>query len=72
MDHPPRELLKALRSSLLQGLPRQHIKLLTELARHLAHLAAHSEYNKMPLDNLRLIFSPTLRMSPAMLQIVRH
>lgn len=37
---------------------------------HLARLASHSGANKMTLSNLRLILSPTLRLSPIFLQIL--
>lgn len=50
------------------SLDRWH--LLRELANHLGFLAGHAEKNKMTLDNLRLILSPTMHLSPAMLQIL--
>lgn len=50
------------------SLDRWHI--LRELANHLALLDMHSKENKMTLSNLRLILSPTLHVSPAMLQLL--
>ena len=37
------------------------------IAFHLARLAAHEHVNKMSLNNLKLILSPTLRLSPGFL-----
>lgn len=50
------------------SLDRWH--LLHELVHHLALLASYAHVNKMTLSNLRLILSPTLRLTPAMLQIL--
>lgn len=37
---------------------------------HLSLLASHSATNKMTLTNLRLILSPTLRLSPGFLLVL--
>ena len=40
------------------------------IAYHLAHMSEYSAVTKMTLNNLRLILSPTLRLSPVMLSIL--
>lgn len=57
--------------ALLLLLPPAHFQLLSEIAHHLGRIMAHSATTLMTLDSLRLILSPTLRMGPAMLQVVR-
>lgn len=65
-----RELLEQLRELFGGALPAEEFYLLRALAYHLARLASHAETNKMTLSNLRLILSPTLRLSPVMLAIL--
>ncbi|KAM0756250.1 hypothetical protein T439DRAFT_320948 [Meredithblackwellia eburnea MCA 4105] len=66
----PRELLEKLRELFGGGMPAEEYYLLRAVAYHLARLASHSATNKMTLSNLRLILSPTLRLSPVMLAIL--
>ena len=68
-SNPPAELINKM-SILLLTLSNERWYLLRELASHLALLDGHADKNKMTLSNLRLILSPTLHMSPAMLQIL--
>ncbi|KAK4695991.1 hypothetical protein P7C70_g8451, partial [Phenoliferia sp. Uapishka_3] len=67
---PPRELLEKLRELFGGAMPAEHYYLLRALAYHLARLAGCAGVNKMTLSNLRLILSPTLRLSPVMLAIL--
>lgn len=55
---------------LLATLPNERWYLLRELAAHLREVDSHAKVNKMTLSNLRLILSPTLRTSPAFLQLL--
>ena len=57
--------------ALLLLLPPAHFQLLGEIVNHLGRIAEHAPATLMTLDSLRLILSPTLRMGPAMLQVVR-
>lgn len=66
----PRPYLEHLSSLFSTSLPAENYHLLRAIAYHLAHLSAHSETNKMTLTNLRLILSPTLRLSPGFLQVL--
>ena len=69
INQPSPVFLNAL-YEVLMTLPKLNRYLLREVARHLDHLADQSDRTMMTLDNLRLILSPTLKMSPAMLQVV--
>lgn len=60
------ERSRALRSLLCQ-LPMPNYMVLGWLTRHLAHVAAHSEENKMTLPNLFIVFGPTIRVSQNLL-----
>lgn len=66
----PREYLEELRELFATAMPAENYHLLRAIAYHLARLAAHSQHNKMNLSNLRLILSPTLRLSPGFLQVL--
>ncbi|BGP26096.1 rho GTPase-activating protein [Rhodotorula toruloides] len=66
----PRSYLEHLSTLFSTSLPAENYHLLRAIAYHLAHLSAHSETNKMTLTNLRLILSPTLRLSPGFLQVL--
>ncbi|GAA6002572.1 Rho GTPase-activating protein [Rhodotorula paludigena] len=66
----PREYLEELRELFATAMPAENYHLLRAIAYHFARLAAHSQHNKMNLSNLRLILSPTLRLSPGFLQVL--
>ncbi|BGP41728.1 hypothetical protein JCM10449v2_005719 [Rhodotorula kratochvilovae] len=66
----PREYLEQLRELFASAMPPENYYLLRAVAYHLARLAAHEKSNKMSLNNLRLILSPTLRLSPGFLQVL--
>ncbi|BGO93239.1 hypothetical protein NBRC10512_000108 [Rhodotorula toruloides] len=66
----PHSYLEHLSTLFSTSLPAENYHLLRAIAYHLAHLSAHSETNKMTLTNLRLILSPTLRLSPGFLQVL--
>ncbi|GAA5986544.1 hypothetical protein JCM11641_003669 [Rhodosporidiobolus odoratus] len=66
----PREYLEALREVFAQRMEAENYYLLRAIAYHLARLSAHSATNKMTLMNLKLILSPTLRLSPGFLQVL--
>ncbi|GAA6017050.1 hypothetical protein JCM10207_001468 [Rhodosporidiobolus poonsookiae] len=66
----PREYTEQLREAFATRLEAENYFLLRAIAYHLARLAAHSNTNKMTLTNLRLILSPTLRLSPGFLQVL--
>eukprot|EP00047_Mylnosiga_fluctuans_P006213 m.245621 g.245621 ORF g.245621 m.245621 type:complete len:642 (-) comp14748_c0_seq1:382-2307(-) len=69
-------LYSALRTSVdaardtLAELPRCNYTLLGWILRHLSHVVAHADQNKMPLHNLAIVFSPTLRMPLELLQML--
>ncbi|GAA5889320.1 hypothetical protein JCM8208_007839 [Rhodotorula glutinis] len=65
--HVPPDYVAQLRTLFTSALPAEHFYLLRAIAFHLARLAAHEHTNKMSLNNLRLILSPTLRFSPGFL-----
>ncbi|GAA5838790.1 hypothetical protein JCM9279_003863 [Rhodotorula babjevae] len=65
--HVPPDYVAQLRTLFTSALPAEHFYLLRAIAFHLARLAAHEHTNKMSLNNLRLILSPTLRLSPGFL-----
>jgi hypothetical protein len=67
--NPPRDLVDKM-CILISTLPLERWHLLREVANHLHFLDSHSSRTKMTLSNLRLILSPTLRVSPALLQIL--
>lgn len=66
----PRLALEQLREIFGGGLPAEQYFLLRAIAFHLARLTSCSDKTKMTLGNLRLILSPTLRLSPVFLQIL--
>ncbi|ORY77248.1 hypothetical protein BCR35DRAFT_353210 [Leucosporidium creatinivorum] len=66
----PRAFLEELRKVFAEEMEAEYFYLLRALSYHLARLASHSGTNKMTLSNLRLILSPTLRLSPVFLQIL--
>ncbi|GAA5860264.1 hypothetical protein JCM1840_002840 [Sporobolomyces johnsonii] len=66
----PREYLEQLSDLFAGAMPAENYHLLRAIAYHLARLASHSATNKMTLTNLRLILSPTLRLSPGFLQVL--
>ena len=66
----PRELLEKLRELFGGGMPAEQYHLLRSLSYHLARLSAEQDVNLMSLSNLLLILSPTLKLSPIMLQIL--
>ncbi|GAA5879115.1 hypothetical protein JCM16303_001303 [Sporobolomyces ruberrimus] len=51
-------------------MPAENFYLLRAISYHLSLLASHSATNKMTLTNLRLILSPTLRLSPGFLLVL--
>ena len=65
--HVPPDYVAQLRTLFTSALPAEHFYLLRAIAFHLARLAAHEHVNKMSLNNLKLILSPTLRLSPGFL-----
>lgn len=69
VSNPPPDLIDKM-AIVLATLSLDRWHLLRELAAHLALLDSHAHRNKMTLANLRLILSPTLHLSPAMLQIL--
>ncbi|GAA5822416.1 hypothetical protein JCM11251_006330 [Rhodosporidiobolus azoricus] len=66
----PREYCEALREVFADRMEPENWFLLRAIAYHLARLSAHSDTNKMTLTNLRLILSPTLRLTPGFLQVL--
>lgn len=66
----PTPYLTHLSTLFASALPAENFYLLRAIAHHLARLAAHEGTNKMSLSNLRLILSPTLRLSPGFLQVL--
>ncbi|GAA5867523.1 hypothetical protein JCM3774_003865 [Rhodotorula dairenensis] len=62
--------VEQLRDLMAAGMPAEHWHLLRAVIYHLARLADHAHVNKMTLNNLRLILSPTLRLSPGFLQLL--
>ena len=66
----PREYLEELRALFAVSMPAEHFVLLRALAYHLARVHSCAATTKMNLSNLRLILSPTLRMSPIFLQVL--
>ncbi|GAA5919127.1 hypothetical protein JCM1841_005640 [Sporobolomyces salmonicolor] len=66
----PRAYLEQLSELFAGVMPAENYHLLRAIAYHLARLASHSATNKMTLTNLRLILSPTLRLSPGFLQVL--
>jgi hypothetical protein len=66
----PRELLDQLRELFGGGMPAEHWYLLRAISYHLARLSNDAAVSKMSLSNLRLILSPTLKLSPMMLLIL--
>ncbi|SCV73856.1 BQ2448_6286 [Microbotryum intermedium] len=66
----PKPYLEKLRELFGNGMPAEHFYLLRALSYHLARLASHSSANKMTLSNLRLILSPTFRLSPVFVQVL--
>lgn len=69
ISNPSSNLVDKL-SIVLSTLSLDRWHLLHELVHHLALLASYAHVNKMTLSNLRLILSPTLRLTPAMMQIL--
>lgn len=51
-------------------MPAEHWYLLRAISYHLARLSNDAAVSKMSLSNLRLILSPTLKLSPMMLLIL--
>ncbi|BGP18006.1 hypothetical protein JCM10213v2_006056 [Rhodosporidiobolus nylandii] len=66
----PREYTEALREIFAERMEAENYHLLRAIAYHLARLSSHSATNKMTLMNLKLILSPTLRLSPGFLQVL--
>ncbi|KAK4051703.1 hypothetical protein OIO90_004653 [Microbotryomycetes sp. JL221] len=64
------EYIERLRDWLADELDAEYYYLLRSLAFHFYRLSTHSATNKMGLANLRLILSPTLRLSPIFLAIL--
>ncbi|KZS98430.1 RhoGAP-domain-containing protein [Sistotremastrum niveocremeum HHB9708] len=65
----PDDLTLAL-SALIYRLPRENRDLLKTLTELITETASKSAINKMHLDNLLLIFCPTLGMKPALLRLL--
>ncbi|EGG05165.1 uncharacterized protein MELLADRAFT_107870 [Melampsora larici-populina 98AG31] len=57
-------------SSIFKRLPAPNWYLLRAIANHLSILSQSSSTNRMTLDNLRLILSPTLKFTPVFLQVL--
>ncbi|SGY18971.1 BQ5605_C014g07523 [Microbotryum silenes-dioicae] len=66
----PKPYLEKLRELFGNGMPAEHFYLLRGLSYHLARLSSYSSTNKMTLSNLRLILSPTFRLSPVFVQVL--
>ncbi|GAA5977205.1 hypothetical protein JCM10908_004894 [Rhodotorula pacifica] len=62
--------IEQLRDLMATRMPAEHWTLIRAVVFHLARLADNAHVNKMTLNNLRLILSPTLRLSPGFLQIL--
>ncbi|MGH0127347.1 UNVERIFIED_CONTAM: hypothetical protein FKN15_039377 [Acipenser sinensis] len=56
--------------TLLAELPETHHCLLSWLAVHLHHVILNEDKNKMNIHNICIIFSPTLKVSQALLQVL--
>ncbi|KAH9814369.1 hypothetical protein DFH28DRAFT_1095812 [Melampsora americana] len=57
-------------SLIFKRLPAPNWYLLRAIANHLSILSQSSSTNRMTLDNLRLILSPTLKFTPVFLQVL--
>ncbi|GAA5833007.1 hypothetical protein JCM3766R1_000396 [Sporobolomyces carnicolor] len=66
----PISYLEELADIFANEMPAENFFLLRAIAYHLSLLASHSATNKMTLTNLRLILSPTLRLSPGFLLVL--
>ncbi|GAA5955951.1 hypothetical protein JCM3765_000052 [Sporobolomyces pararoseus] len=66
----PSNYLEELANLFSEEMPAENFYLLRAISYHLSLLASHSEKNKMNLTNLRLILSPTLRLSPGFLLVL--
>ncbi|GAA5876089.1 hypothetical protein JCM8547_002633 [Rhodosporidiobolus lusitaniae] len=66
----PREYVETLREVMAVRMEPENWHLLRAIAYHLARLSAHSATNKMTMANLRLILSPTLRLTPGFVQVL--
>lgn len=54
---------------LLEQLPSRNFRILAELVRHLKKVTKHSRDNKMTVQNLSVVFGPTIMRSPYGLQV---
>ncbi|GAA5906453.1 Rho GTPase-activating protein [Sporobolomyces salmoneus] len=66
----PMDYLEELSELFSNEMPAENFYLLRAVSYHLSLLASHSSTNKMTLTNLRLILSPTLRLSPGFLLVL--
>ncbi|GAA6015430.1 hypothetical protein JCM11491_000429 [Sporobolomyces phaffii] len=64
------EYLEELSQLFADEMNAENFYLLRAISYHLALMASHSAKNKMTLTNLRLILSPTLRLSPGFLLVL--
>lgn len=62
LDRVPRQKDKLLgsRDILYNRMPKEHVAVLRELLPFLGRVAEHGEVNKMAVDNLAIVFGPTL------------
>lgn len=67
---PPIALLETLSNIFSQEMKGEQFYLLRAICFHLARCEMRSDRTKMTLNNLRLILSPTLKLSPTFLLIL--